>query len=192
MNTTAGKLSDIITIGANVTIPTTHWGTWTGEVLDTRETGPLAPEGEFFVTLKDADGTVQEVRTSRLYTGYLNAAPAPATDAEMIEALEASDTFTVVEDSAHLAELLGMDEAPADVEPVRTPRPDITIAAENMIYAQAVRLPKASLVAMDEWADAVEARRIARGETEDARPRRFDVPVRDRNDVLIGHVSYSL
>jgi hypothetical protein len=71
-------------------------------------------------------------------------------------------------------------------------RPNITIAAENMIYAQAARLPKVSLKAMDDWADMVEARRIARGDTEDARPRRFDVPVRDRNGTLIGHVSYSL
>lgn len=73
-----------------------------------------------------------------------------------------------------------------------TTRPDITISAENMIYAQAARLSKSSLKAMDDWADAVEARRIARGDTEDARPRRFDVPVRDRNNTLIGHVSYSL
>lgn len=74
----------------------------------------------------------------------------------------------------------------------RIARPTVTISAENMIYAQAVRLPKATLKAIDDWADNVEARRAARGETEDARPRRFDVPVRDRNNTLIGHVSYSL
>lgn len=39
-----------------------------------------------------------------------------ATDAELIAALEASPDFTVVTDGAHLAELLGMDEAPTPEE----------------------------------------------------------------------------
>ena len=45
---------------------------------------------------------------------------AAATDAEMIAALEASPDFTVVTDGAHLAELLGMDEIPADDAPATT------------------------------------------------------------------------
>lgn len=69
---TAGKLRDILAIGANVTIPTRSWGTWTGEVMAIRETGPLAPDDEVFVTIRNDDGDEQEVRTSRNYTGYLN------------------------------------------------------------------------------------------------------------------------
>lgn len=154
MNTTAGKLAEIVTIGATVIIPTTSWGTWTGEVLDTREAGPLARDGEFFVTLKDADGTVQEVRTSRLYSGYL----------------------------------VTPDEAPA-----RIARPNLTISAESMYYAQAVKLTPAQLRDIAAWADDVEARRIARGDDVDfARPEQFRVPVRTRHDVLIGHMVYAI
>jgi hypothetical protein len=87
---TAGKLRDILAVGANVTIPTTAWGTWTGEIIAIRETGPLAPEGEVFVTIRDADGSDQEVRTSRNYTGYLNA---PAVTAET-EAAPVQDTVS--------------------------------------------------------------------------------------------------
>lgn len=88
--TREAKLNEILTVGANVTIPTVSWGTWTGEITAIRETGPLAPEGEVFVTIRDANGSEQEVRTSRNYTGYLNA---PAVD-DAPEAAPVEDTVS--------------------------------------------------------------------------------------------------
>lgn len=75
----------------------------------------------------------------------------------------------------------------------RIARPAFTISAESMIYAQATQLTKTQRRAVDAWADSVEARRLARGvDAEDARPERFQVEVRDRNNVLIGHVAYAI
>lgn len=71
-------------------------------------------------------------------------------------------------------------------------RPNIAIRSESMTYAQATKLTKAQRKQINQWADDVEARRIARGDTEDARPVRFEVPVLDRNDFLIGHVAYKI
>lgn len=59
-------------IGQNVTIPTKAWGTWTGEIIATRELGPYAAEGDFMVTIRDDNGTETEVRSNRKYSGYIN------------------------------------------------------------------------------------------------------------------------
>jgi hypothetical protein len=75
----------------------------------------------------------------------------------------------------------------------RIARPQLTISAESMYYAQAVKLTPAQLRDIAAWADDVEARRIARGDDVDfARPEQFRVPVRTRHDVLIGHMVYAI
>jgi hypothetical protein len=75
----------------------------------------------------------------------------------------------------------------------RIARPTFTISAQSMIYAQAAKLTKAQRREIDAWADNVEARRLARGvDAEDARPERFQIEVRDRNNVLIGHMDYAI
>ena len=75
----------------------------------------------------------------------------------------------------------------------RPTRPDIVIYAQSMVRAQATTLTRASRKLINEWADAVEARRLARGEdADDARPTRFSVPVVDRANVTIGHVTYEI
>lgn len=74
-----------------------------------------------------------------------------------------------------------------------TNRPDIVIYSQSMVRAQATTLTRGQRRLINQWADAVEARRIARGEdADDARPARFSVPVVDRNDVTIGHVTYEI
>lgn len=74
-----------------------------------------------------------------------------------------------------------------------TNRPAIVIYSQSMVRAQATILSRASRKLINQWADRVEARRLARGEdAEDARPERYQVPVLDRNDVLIGHVVYEI
>lgn len=75
----------------------------------------------------------------------------------------------------------------------RIARPNFTISSESVLYAQATKLTKAQRREINAWADNVEARRLARGvDAEDARPERFQVEVRDRNNVLIGHVDYAI
>lgn len=75
----------------------------------------------------------------------------------------------------------------------RPTRPDIVIYAQSMVRAQATTLTRASRKLINEWADAVEAHRLARGEdAEDARPARFTVPVIDRRNTTIGHVTYEI
>jgi hypothetical protein len=75
----------------------------------------------------------------------------------------------------------------------RITRPALTISAESMVYAQAVKLTAAQRRDIAAWADAVEARRIARGDDVDfARPETFRVPVLTRHDVLIGHMVYAI
>lgn len=75
----------------------------------------------------------------------------------------------------------------------RIARPNIVIRSESMIYAQTTWLRVGERQALSAWADDIEARRIARGEdAEDARPSSYAVPVLDRNDVLIGHVTYRI
>jgi hypothetical protein len=75
----------------------------------------------------------------------------------------------------------------------RPARPDVVIYSQSMVRAQATVLTRGQRKLINQWADAVEARRLARGEdAEDARPTRFAVRVLDRNDVLIGHVTYEI
>jgi hypothetical protein len=72
-------------------------------------------------------------------------------------------------------------------------KPNLTIAAESMIRAQAVKLTKTQRTAVAAWADEVEARRLARGEdAEGARPRTFTVPVIAATGALLGHVAYNI
>lgn len=72
-------------------------------------------------------------------------------------------------------------------------RPDIVIYAQSMVCAQATTLTRAARKLINEWADAVEARRLARGvDAEDARPERFEVPVMDRRNTTIGHVTFEI
>lgn len=59
-------------IGQNVSIPTKAWGTWTGVIIDTRELGPYAAEGDFMVTIRDDNGTETEVRSNRKWSGYIH------------------------------------------------------------------------------------------------------------------------
>jgi hypothetical protein len=75
----------------------------------------------------------------------------------------------------------------------RIARPAFTISAQSMIYAQAAKLTKTQRREITAWADNVEGGRLARGvDAEDARPERFQVEVRDRNNVLIGHMDYAI
>jgi len=75
----------------------------------------------------------------------------------------------------------------------RPARPDIVIYAQSMVTAQATTLTRASRKLINQWADAVETHRLARGEdAELARPERFSVPVVDRANVTIGHVTYEI
>jgi hypothetical protein len=72
-------------------------------------------------------------------------------------------------------------------------RPNITIHAEDMLTAQGAILSADARRKMNEWADAVEDKRLARGEdAEGARPERFNVPVIDRTGALLGHLVYSI
>jgi hypothetical protein len=61
----------------------------------------------------------------------------------------------------------------------------ITITAQNMLVAQGVKLTKAQRDTLQAKADR---RRAKFG---DFGPESISVPVRDRNDVLIGHMRYT-
>lgn len=79
------------------------------------------------------------------------------------------------------------------ITPPAPTRPDIVIYAQSMVRAQATTLTRAARKLINEWADTVEARRIARGvDAEDARPERFEVPVMDRRNTTIGHVTFEI
>lgn len=73
-------------------------------------------------------------------------------------------------------------------------RPNITITAPDMLRAQGVKLSKAQMRQISTWADAVAAKRIARGEdADDSRPTRFNVPVNDvYSGALLGHIAYAI
>lgn len=72
-------------------------------------------------------------------------------------------------------------------------KPQITVTAQSMIYAQAARLTRTQRASITAWADDVEARRLARGvDAEDARPETFQAPVVDSIGVLIGHIAYTI
>lgn len=75
----------------------------------------------------------------------------------------------------------------------RIARPDITITASSMIYAQGARLTKTDRAQLTAWADDVERRRIAKGfDAEDARPTHYSAPVIDTHGALIGHMRYAI
>ncbi|MFB7890359.1 hypothetical protein ACFCZ3_20135 [Cellulosimicrobium cellulans] len=78
--------------GDRVNLPTVASGTFTGTLVEFRELGRYAREGEVKAVVRYDDGTTTEVRTSRLYSGYVEAAPlipADGTPAEVAAAARA-------------------------------------------------------------------------------------------------------
>lgn len=76
---TAAKIADM-GVGQFVIIPTTASGTWNGLVVAiTPVPGQYATPGETDVTLELDNGTLETVRTSTNYTGYVEGSTADAT-----------------------------------------------------------------------------------------------------------------
>jgi hypothetical protein len=67
---------------------------------------------------------------------------------------------------------------------MRPLRPTLTISAENMLYAQGATLSPVQRAQVALWAAYMESKDGIPYET-------FNVPVRDRNGTLIGHIAFA-